>query len=90
MRTEHLRHRIREVLAALPDDQRRAVRFRLFDGWSDAEVASVLGVTPPRAAQLWKTGFTTLWAALRADPDLCFDEGPLETDAPAVAGHLER
>ena len=36
VRTEHLRHRIREVLAALPDEQRRAIRFRLFEGRSDA------------------------------------------------------
>ncbi|HUK73123.1 MAG TPA: sigma factor-like helix-turn-helix DNA-binding protein [Streptosporangiaceae bacterium] len=70
VRTEHLRHRIREVLAALPDEQRRAVRFRLFEGLGDAEIAPVLGVTPQRVSELWNSGFTTLWSALRADPSV--------------------
>jgi DNA-directed RNA polymerase specialized sigma24 family protein len=68
LHTEQLRHRIREVLAALPDDQRRAVRFRLFEDWDDAEIALLLDVTPQRASELWRTGFTTLWSALRDDP----------------------
>ena len=46
LHTEHLRHRIREVLAALPDEQRRAIRLRLFEARSDAEIAPLLGVTP--------------------------------------------
>ncbi|MGE5289045.1 MAG: sigma factor-like helix-turn-helix DNA-binding protein [Micromonosporaceae bacterium] len=73
LHTEQLRHRIREVLAALPDDQRRAVRLRLFEGWDDAEIAVLLEVTPQRASELWQTGFTTLWSALRADPAICLE-----------------
>jgi RNA polymerase sigma-70 factor (ECF subfamily) len=34
LHSEQLRHRIREVLAGLPDDQRRVVRFRFFDRMS--------------------------------------------------------
>jgi RNA polymerase sigma factor (sigma-70 family) len=68
LHTEHLRHRIREVLAALPDEQRRAIRLRLFEARSDAEIAPLLGVTPQRVSQLWNSGFTTLRSALRADP----------------------
>jgi hypothetical protein len=60
LHTEHLRHRIREVLAALPDEQRRAIRLRLFEARSDAEIAPLLGVTPQRVSPLWNSGFTTL------------------------------
>ena len=73
--TEHLRHRIREVLAALPDDQRLAVRLRLFEGWDDGQAAEALGVTSGQAAALWRDGFATLWAALCADPALGLDSG---------------
>jgi DNA-directed RNA polymerase specialized sigma24 family protein len=43
LHTEHLRHRIREVLAALPDEQRRAIRLRLFEARSDAGDRSTTG-----------------------------------------------
>ncbi len=78
LHTEQLRHRIREALAALPDDQRQAVRLRLFESMSNAEIAPLLGVTAQRAAQLWQAGFTALWSALRADPAICLgdEEGP--------------
>lgn len=78
LHTEQLRHRIREVLAALPDDERRAVRFRLFEDMDDAEIGLVLGVSPQRVSELWQAGFATLWSALRADPAICLDgeEGP--------------
>ena len=46
LHTGHLRHRIREVLTALPDEQRRAIRLRLFEARSDAEIAPLLGVKP--------------------------------------------
>lgn len=68
LHTEHLRHRIREVLAALPDEQRRAIRLRRSGARSDAEIALLLGVTPQRVSRLWNSGFTTLRSALRADP----------------------
>lgn len=68
LHTEHLRHRIREVLAALPDEQRRAIRLRLSGARSDAEIAPLLGVTPQQVSQLWNSGFTTVRSALRADP----------------------
>jgi DNA-directed RNA polymerase specialized sigma24 family protein len=50
LHTEHLRRRIREVLAALPDGQRRAIRLRLFEARGDAEIAPLLGVTPQRVS----------------------------------------
>ena len=68
LHTEHHGHRIREVLAALPDEQRRAIRLGLFEARGDAEIALLLGVTPQRVSQLWNSGFTTLRSALRADP----------------------
>jgi DNA-directed RNA polymerase specialized sigma24 family protein len=83
--TEHLRHRIREVLAALPDDQRLVVRLRLFEGWDDAQAAEALGVTSGQAAALWRDGFATLWAALSADPALGIGDGSPAADAPAQA-----
>ena len=76
LHTELLRHRIREALAALPDHQRRTVRLRLFEGWADAEIAPVLGVTPQQVAGLWRAGFAAVWSALRADPGLWLDGGP--------------
>jgi DNA-directed RNA polymerase specialized sigma24 family protein len=83
--TEHLRHRIREVLAALPDDQRLAVRLRLFEGWDDAQAAEALGVSPEQAAALWRDGFTTLWEALCADPALGIGDGSPAAGTPAQA-----
>jgi DNA-directed RNA polymerase specialized sigma24 family protein len=83
--TEHLRHRIREVLAALPDDQRLAVRLRLFEGWDDGQAAQALGVTAEHAAALWRDGFGALWTALCADPALGFGDGSPTADTPAQA-----
>ena len=79
LHTEQLRHRIREALAALPDDQRQAVKLHLFDGLSDREIAPLLGVTAQRASQLWRAGFATLWSALRDDPASRQEDG--ESDA---------
>jgi hypothetical protein len=53
---------------ALPDEQRRAIRLRLFEARSGAEIAPLLGVTPQQVSQLWNSGFTTLRSALRAGP----------------------
>lgn len=83
--TEHLRHRIREVLAALPDDQRLAVRLRLFEGWDDGQAAETLGITREQAAGLWRDGFATLWAALCADPGLGLHDGSPAVGSPAQA-----
>jgi RNA polymerase sigma factor (sigma-70 family) len=74
VRTEQLRHRVREVLAGLPDDQRRVVRLRLFNGMSNVEIAPLLGVTPQRVSQLWKAGWGTVWSALRGDPGLWLED----------------
>jgi RNA polymerase sigma factor (sigma-70 family) len=74
VRTEQLRHRIREVLAGLPDDQRRVVRLRLFDQMSNVRIAPLLGVTPQRVSQLWKAGWSTIWPALRDDSGLWLEE----------------
>jgi RNA polymerase sigma factor (sigma-70 family) len=75
LHTEQVRHRIREALAALPDDQRQAVKLHLFEGITIADIAPLLGVTAQRASQLWRAGFTTLWSALRDDPVRCQDDG---------------
>jgi RNA polymerase sigma factor (sigma-70 family) len=72
--TEQLRHRVREVLAGLPDDQRLVVRRRLFDGMSNVQIAPVLGVSPQRVSQLWKAGWGTVWPALRDDPGLWLED----------------
>jgi RNA polymerase sigma factor (sigma-70 family) len=72
--SEQVRHRIREVLAGLPDEQRRVLRFRLFDGMSNVEIATLLGVTPQRVSQLWTTGFAVLWSALRTDPAIRLED----------------
>ncbi len=74
VRTEQLRHRVREVLAGLPDDQRQVVRLRLFDGMSNVEIAPLLDVTPQRVSQLWKAGWGTMWSALRDDPGLWLED----------------
>jgi RNA polymerase sigma factor (sigma-70 family) len=70
VRTEQLRHRVREILAGLPEDQGRVVRLRLFGGMSNVEIAPLLGVKPQRVSQLWKAGWGTIWPALRDDPGL--------------------
>jgi RNA polymerase sigma factor (sigma-70 family) len=74
VRTEQLRHRVREVLASLPNDQRRVVRYRLFEGMSNVKIAPLLGVTPQRVSQLWKAGWGTVWSALRDDPGLWLED----------------
>jgi RNA polymerase sigma factor (sigma-70 family) len=92
LHTEQLRHRIREVLAALPADQRQAVKLHLFEGMSDGEIAPLLGVTAQRASQLWRAGFATLWSALRDGPVSCLEDGEsatgswLQPEAPVVEG----
>lgn len=74
VRTQQLRHRVREVLAGLPDDQRRVVRYRLFDKLSNVQIAPVLGVTPQRVSQLWKAGWGTMWSTLSDDPELWLED----------------
>jgi RNA polymerase sigma factor (sigma-70 family) len=74
VRTEQLRHRVREVLTGLPDDQRRVVRLRLFDKLSNVQIAPVLGVTPQRVSQLWKAGWGTMWSTLSDDPELWLED----------------
>lgn len=92
LHTEQVRHRIREALAALPDDQRQAVKLHLFEGMSNVEIAPLLGVTAQRASQLWRAGFATLWSALRDDPVSCQEDGEsaigswLQAEAPFVEG----
>jgi RNA polymerase sigma factor (sigma-70 family) len=74
LRSEQLRHRIREVLAGLPDGERRVLKARLFEEKTNIEVAAQLGVSQARASQLWRSGFGTLWSAVRADPAIGFDD----------------
>jgi len=74
LRSEQLRHRIREVLAGLPDSERRVMRLRLFQGKANVEIAALLGVSQARVSQLWRSGFETLWSAVRADPAIGLDD----------------
>lgn len=74
VRAQQLRHRVRELLTGLPDDQRRVVRLRLFDRLSNVEIAPVLDVTPQRVSQLWKAGWATMWSTLRDAPELWLED----------------
>ena len=49
-----------EVLAALPDDQRRAVALHHFQGRTLAETAAAMGRTAPSVAGLIRRAFATL------------------------------
>src|SRR5262245_30182511 len=52
--------RLARALAALPDDQREAVRLRHLEGWALADIAARLGRSPAAAAGLIKRGMKTL------------------------------
>jgi RNA polymerase sigma-70 factor (ECF subfamily) len=52
--------RLTQALAALPDDQREAVRLRHLEGWALADIARHLGRTPAATAGLIKRGMQTL------------------------------
>jgi RNA polymerase sigma-70 factor (ECF subfamily) len=52
--------RLSRSLAALPDDQRQAVRLRHLEGWSLSDIARHLGRTPAATAGLIKRGMQAL------------------------------
>jgi RNA polymerase sigma-70 factor, ECF subfamily len=52
--------RLSQALAALPDDQREAVRLRHLEGWALADIARRLGRTPAATAGLVKRGMKAL------------------------------
>jgi RNA polymerase sigma-70 factor (ECF subfamily) len=52
--------RLTQALAALPHDQREAVRLRHLEGWALADIAPHLGRTPAATAGLIKRGMQTL------------------------------
>ncbi|HYT94779.1 MAG TPA: sigma-70 family RNA polymerase sigma factor [Gemmataceae bacterium] len=52
--------RLAQALAALPDDQREAVRLRHLEGWALADIAVRLGRTPAATAGLIKRGMKSL------------------------------
>jgi RNA polymerase sigma-70 factor (ECF subfamily) len=52
--------RLARALAALPDDQREAVRLRHLEGWALADIARQLGRTPAATAGLIKRGVKAL------------------------------
>ena len=52
--------RLARALAALPDDQREAVRLRHLEGWALADIARHLGRTPAATAGLIKRGVQAL------------------------------
>jgi RNA polymerase sigma-70 factor (ECF subfamily) len=51
---------LHQALAALPDDQREAVRLRHLEGWALADIALHLGRTPAATAGLIKRGMKAL------------------------------
>jgi RNA polymerase sigma-70 factor (ECF subfamily) len=59
MRGEQAEH-LEQALAALPDDQREAVRLRHLEGWALADIAARLGRTPAATAGLIKRGMKAL------------------------------
>jgi RNA polymerase sigma-70 factor (ECF subfamily) len=59
IRGEQAEH-LSEALAALPDDQREAVRLRHLEGWALADIALHLGRTPTATAGLIKRGMKAL------------------------------
>ena len=52
--------RLSQALAALPEDQREAVRLRHLEGWALADIARQLGRTPTATAGLIKRGVKAL------------------------------
>jgi RNA polymerase sigma-70 factor (ECF subfamily) len=52
--------RLSEALAALPEDQREAVRLRHLEGWALADIAVRFGRTPTATAGLIKRGMKAL------------------------------
>jgi RNA polymerase sigma-70 factor (ECF subfamily) len=52
--------RLARALAALPDDQREAVRLRHLEGWALADIARHLGRSPAATAGLIKRGMQAL------------------------------
>ncbi len=54
------------ALAALPDDQREAVRLRHLEGWALADIALCIGRTPAATAGLIKRGMKALRRQLHA------------------------
>jgi RNA polymerase sigma-70 factor (ECF subfamily) len=52
--------RLDQALAALPDDQREAVRLRHLEGWALADIAVRFGRTPAATAGLIKRGMKAL------------------------------
>jgi RNA polymerase sigma-70 factor (ECF subfamily) len=57
--------RLSEALAALPYEQREAVRLRHLEGWALADIAFCLGRTPAATAGLIKRGMKALRRKLR-------------------------
>jgi RNA polymerase sigma-70 factor (ECF subfamily) len=59
--------RLTQALAALPADQREAVRLRHLEGWALADIARHLGRTPAATAGLIKRGLQALRRHLRGN-----------------------
>jgi RNA polymerase sigma-70 factor (ECF subfamily) len=59
--------RLTQALAALPDDQREAVRLRHLEGWALADIARHFGRTPAATAGLIKRGIQALRRQLHED-----------------------
>jgi RNA polymerase sigma-70 factor (ECF subfamily) len=66
MRAEDAERLVR-ALAALPEDQREAVRLRHLEGWPLTAIAEKLDRSLAAAAGLIKRGMQTLRDALRRD-----------------------
>ena len=61
--------RLGQALAALPNDQREAVRLRHLEGWALADIACHLGRSPAATAGLIKRGMQALRRQLQKMKD---------------------
>jgi RNA polymerase sigma-70 factor (ECF subfamily) len=59
--------RLAQALAAIPEDQREAVRLRHLEGWALADIARHLGRSPAATAGLIKRGMQALRRRLHSD-----------------------
>ncbi len=76
---------LRRALADLSEDQRAVLVLRYYEGWSEAEIAEIVGCAPGTV----KSRATRGLAALRAHPQLAdLDDASAPADA-AVTGRTE-
>lgn len=57
---------LREVIAQLPDRERRIIELRYFEGWSQSEIADHVGISQVHVSRLLRATLGTLHASLTA------------------------